>query len=59
MEIIARGTQLGSLPRMGIPATRKRMESFGVSVIETRDGKIYGERDYFDTATIRQQLSIS
>ena len=59
MEIIARGTQLGLLPRMGIPATGKCMESLGVSVIETRDGEIYGERDYFDTGTIRQQLSFS
>ena len=37
----------------------KRMESFGVSVIDTRDGQIYGEHDYFDTGTIRQQPSIS
>lgn len=57
MEIIARGTQLGPLNRMGIPPTGKRMESPGVTVIETRDGKIYRQRDYFDTGTIRQKLT--
>jgi steroid delta-isomerase-like uncharacterized protein len=56
MEIVVRGTQRGPLIGMGIPPTGKRMEVVAVSVIETRDGKIYRERNYFDTGTLRHQL---
>ncbi len=53
-EWVMKGTQRGDL--MGIPAKGKRMELRGCSVFVIRDGKLAGERLYWDAATLQQQL---
>jgi steroid delta-isomerase-like uncharacterized protein len=56
LEITVRGTQTGDLP--DIPATGRAVEMRLCNIVEVRDGKIYRERDYFDTLTMLQQLGV-
>ena len=44
---------------MGIAPTGRRVEVPVCNVIEVRDGKIYAEREYFDTAHLMQQLGVA
>ena len=53
-EFIVRATHQGEL--MGIAPTGRKVEVYVCNVIEVRDGKIYAEREYFDTAHLMQQL---
>ncbi len=57
LEIVARGTHTGPLD--GVPPTGKRAEVVACNVVETRDGKIYRERDYFDTLSLMRQLGLA
>ncbi len=54
MEIRASGTNDGEL--MGLPATGKPVQVDICNVIEERDGKIFAEREYFDSASLMAQL---
>lgn len=56
-EFIVRATHQGEL--MGIAPTGRKVEVHVCNVIEVRDGKIYAEREYFDTAHLMQQLGAS
>lgn len=54
-------THTGPLPMPDgseIPATGKRVESPGVSVLTMRDGKLASERDYSDSAPFMRQLGL-
>ena len=50
----AKATQRGDMP--GMPASNKTVDFAGVSVMEYKDGKITRNGDYYDFATIMQQL---
>ena len=50
------GTQRGDLP--GLPATGKSFSVRGVSVIELAGDRIRAVRDYWDYATVLQQLGV-
>jgi len=56
-EFVVRATHQGEL--MGIPPTGRKVEIHICNVIEVRDGKIYAEREYFDTAHLMQQLGVA
>jgi steroid delta-isomerase-like uncharacterized protein len=56
LELIARGTHTGPLD--GIPPTGKRAEIVACNIVEVRDGKIYREREYFDSLSLMQQLGV-
>lgn len=56
-EMRASGTHTGDL--MGAPPTHKRMETLICNVMEVRDGKIYREREYLDSANLMAQLGLS
>jgi steroid delta-isomerase-like uncharacterized protein len=53
-EFIGRGTHNGEL--MGVKPTGKPMEIRICNVMETRDGKIYREREYMDMLTLMSNL---
>lgn len=55
-EFISRGTQKGQY--LGIAPTGRQVSIPICDVIECRDGKIYSERDYFDSSLILQQLGV-
>jgi steroid delta-isomerase-like uncharacterized protein len=55
-EFVATGTHKGDL--MGIKPTGKRASVTVCNVIEVRDGKIYREREYFDSMTMLVQLGV-
>jgi steroid delta-isomerase-like uncharacterized protein len=55
-EFIARGTHRGEL--IGIAPTNRQIEMPICNIIEMRDGKIYAEREYFDTLFMMQQLGV-
>ena len=57
VEFIAVGTHQGDL--MGIAPTGRKVEMPICNVIETRDGKIHAEREYFDMAHMMQQLGVA
>jgi steroid delta-isomerase-like uncharacterized protein len=57
LEIVARGTQTG--PLADIPPTGRRAEVVACNVVEVRDGKIYREREYFDSLSLMQQLGVA
>lgn len=57
MEVTVRATHQGELE--GIEPTGRRIEVPYCNVIETRDGKIYRERDYFDQLSLMQQLGVA
>jgi len=54
VEWVGGGTHQGDLP--GMPATGKRWQVRGVSVVELEGGKIIRCRDYWDFATVMRQL---
>ena len=54
IELIFKGTQKGDLP--GLPATGKHFTVRGCSFGEFENGKIKGRRDYWDSASLTQQL---
>jgi steroid delta-isomerase-like uncharacterized protein len=56
MEFTARGTHTGDLE--GIAPTGKRIEIIVCNVVETRDGKVVREREYFDTLAMMRQLGV-
>ena len=56
-EFIATGTHDGDLS--GIPPTGKSVTMPVCNVIEVRDGKIYREREYYDTMHLMSQLGVS
>jgi steroid delta-isomerase-like uncharacterized protein len=56
-EFVASGTHDGDL--MGIAPTGKKMTMPVCDVIEVRDGKIYREREYYDTMHLMTQLGVS
>jgi steroid delta-isomerase-like uncharacterized protein len=57
IEYTARGTHEAELE--GIPPTGKHLEVVVCNVIEARDGKIFRERDYYDTMAVMQQLGVA
>ena len=56
-EFIAKGTHKGDL--MGMAPTGKSVTMPVCNVIEVRDGKIYREREYYDTMHLMAQLGVS
>ena len=57
VEFSAAGTHQGDL--MGIAPTGRKIEMLICNVIETRDGKVHAEREYFDMAHMMQQLGVA
>jgi steroid delta-isomerase-like uncharacterized protein len=55
-EWVMRGTHTGNLP--GMPATGKRVEVRGASVLEFAGDKIQRCSDYWDMATFLKQLGL-
>jgi SnoaL-like polyketide cyclase len=51
-----RGTHLG--PFMGIPATRRRVEIPGMSMVELRDGKFVSDHFYFDALGVLRDMAL-
>jgi steroid delta-isomerase-like uncharacterized protein len=56
IEFNARGTHQAELE--GIPATGKSIDVKVIDVITVRDGKVAGEREYYDQLTMMQQLGV-
>lgn len=56
-EFVARGTHQGEL--MGVAPTGRKVEVPVCNVIEVRDGKVYAEREYYDSAHLMRQLGVS
>ncbi len=52
----ATGTHGGEL--MGVPATNRRAETHGCSVVEYRDGQMVRELVYWDTGNLLRQLGV-
>jgi steroid delta-isomerase-like uncharacterized protein len=57
IEFVATGTHTGDL--MGIAPTGKSITMPVCNVIEIRDGKIYREREYYDTMYLMTQLGVT
>ena len=55
-EFTARGTHQGDL--RGIPPTGKPVEIKIANIMEVRDGKVYREREYFDTMSLLVQIGV-
>jgi len=55
-EFIARGTHRGEL--MGISPTNRQVRVPVCNITEFRDGKVYAEREYYDTMFLMQQLGV-
>ena len=55
-ELRATGTHGGEL--MGIAATGRPVDLVICNVIELRDGKVYREREYVDTAAMLAQIGV-
>ena len=56
-EFLGIGTHKGDL--MGIAPTGKKMSLPCCDIFELRDGKIYREREYYDTMHIMTQLGVA
>jgi steroid delta-isomerase-like uncharacterized protein len=56
IEFDAQGTHQAELE--GIPATGKSVHVHVIDVIISRDGKILGEREYYDQLGMMQQLGV-
>lgn len=56
-EIVVTGTHQGDLK--GIAPTGRRIRLPLVNIVELRDGKIYREREYFDSLAMLQQLGVA
>jgi predicted ester cyclase len=57
LEFTARGTHLGELH--GIAPTGRSIEGVVCNIVETQDGKIVSEREYYDTASLLEQLGVT
>ena len=55
-ERVISGTQAGALSGLGIPTTGKSFSIRGASITELRDGKMSRNTDYWNLATMLQQL---
>jgi steroid delta-isomerase-like uncharacterized protein len=55
-ELIARGTHRGDLN--GIAPTGRSLQLNIANVMETREGKVYREREYFDLMSMMVQLGV-
>jgi steroid delta-isomerase-like uncharacterized protein len=60
VEFVNRGTQTGTLHSSlgAFPPTGRAMEVRYCSVMKVRDGKVVEGRDYYDSASIAQQLGL-
>lgn len=56
-EFRVRGTHRGDLG--GIAPTGKSVDMTVCNVVEVRDGKVYREREYFDSMTMWSQLGLA
>ena len=56
MEFTARGTHQAELD--GIPATGRAIELVVCNIVESQDGLIVREREYFDSLSIMRQLGV-
>ena len=56
VEWLWKGTNTVGYPQMGIPATGKYMELYGVSIMEFQNGKIHRNRDYWDTDSFMKKI---
>lgn len=56
IEFTARGTHKEALE--GIPATGKQVEVVVCNVVETAEGKILREREYYDALSLMKQLGV-
>jgi steroid delta-isomerase-like uncharacterized protein len=56
IEFKATGTHRAELE--GIPATGKSINVNVIDVVTVRDGKVVGEREYYDQLTMMQQLGV-
>jgi len=61
LEVTWRGTQSGPLrtPSGDIPATGKKIEMRACQIVDVKDGKAQGIRQYLDLATMMAQLGAS
>jgi len=57
IEFTARGTH--TAPLGDIPATGKQVELLVCNIVETRDGKLVSEREYYDTLALLKQLGLA
>lgn len=57
MEWVWTGRQTKDFP--GLPATNKRFQVRGASIVEFRDGKISRDSDYWDLATYMRQVGLA
>lgn len=51
-----KGTHDGEM--FGIPATNKKLNLYGTTLVEMKDGKIYKEEDFFDNYSFLNQLGL-
>ena len=56
-EVVARGTHGGDL--MGVPATGRPVELHICNVVEVRDGLVFAEREYMDSAVMFAQIGVA
>jgi steroid delta-isomerase-like uncharacterized protein len=56
MEFTGVGTHDG--PLGDIPATGRRVEVLVCNIVEARDGRIFREREYYDSLNVMQQLGV-
>src|SRR5690349_6807753 len=56
MEAVARGTHSG--PLRGLPPTGRRFEQPFLAIFIFEDDALVGERVYYDTATVLEQLGV-
>lgn len=56
MEWVMSGTHKGDFP--GMPATGKHFSTRGVTILETRAGKIRRNSDYWDAASVMRQVGL-
>ena len=61
MEAVGRGKHTGPIvtPEGEIPATGRTLDLRFVSIIRVRDGKIVEGRDYYDVASLMDQLGLT
>jgi len=57
IEITARGTHTG--PLGDVPPTGKAVEVAVCNIIESRDGQIIREREYYDSLSLMKQLGLA
>ena len=55
-EFVCHGTHRGEL--FGVAPTNRQVTFSVCNIVEFRDGKVYAEREYFDTLFLMQQLGV-